>query len=273
MEIKKIVIDSLKYPFSNWKKMLILGIILVITDTANISLNFGKNVDLLVILIGIAFVAGLLVNGYIFRTIKSSLDGKIELPEFNNWADMSLKGAKVYIVSIVYLIPVILSIIYLSSLATYFGINAIEFIPAFHSVFWQGIGNFFDLIGLFGMVIYQPAGIIFIETLYLIIITPILLVAIASMAFDNGDLKSAFEIRDIIEEISIIGWGNLIKWYILTGIIFIIFMNVTFIEVSLFNMIKLHLLGEIINSLIICSYLSIFLSHSMALFYKPILED
>lgn len=265
MEIRKIIIDSLKYPFSNWKKMLILGIILVITDAANISLNFGKNIGLLVILIVVAFVSGLLVNGYIFRTIKSSLDGKIELPEFSNWEDMSVEGAKVYLVFIVYMIPIIiLSIIYLSSSA----INAIDLIPGFNSVFWQGIGNFFYLIGLFGF-FFNQHGIIFVGTLYFIIITPILLVAIASMAFDDGYLKSAFEFRDIIEEISLIGWGNLIKWYILAGIIFIIFQFITNIGFYLFNLINLQFLWEIINSFIICSYLSIFLAHSMALFYKP----
>ena len=279
MNVRGIIKDSLKYPFSDWKKILILGIILIVTDIVNISMNFGENVYLLILLMGIAFVVGFLVNGYIYRIIKSSLDGKVELPEFNNWVDMGVEGAKVYIVYIVYIIPTILLIIYflmiyLSSYGAIFNleISTFDFIPAFNSVFWSGIGNFISLNSLFGIAssghFYAPIGI-----LYLIIITPILLVAIANMAFYEGDLKSAFKVREIIEEISLIGWGNLIKWYILTGIIFIIFTNITFIVIYLFNMINLHLLGVIISALIIYPYFSIFLARSVALFYMPDEED
>ena len=278
MNVRGIIKDSLKYPFSDWKKILILGIILVVNDIVNISMNFGENVYLLILLMGIAFVVGFLVNGYIYRIIKSSLDGKVELPEFKNWVDMGVEGAKVYIVYIVYIIPTILLIIYflmiyLSSHGTTFnfGISAFDFIPAFNSVFWSGIGYFISLNSLFGIAssghFYAPIGI-----LYLIIITPILLVAIANMAFYEGDLKSAFKIREIIEEVSLIGWGNLIKWYILTGIILIIFTIITTIVFYLFNFIN-HLLGVIISALIIYPYFSIFLARSVALFYMPDEED
>lgn len=261
--------DSLKYPFSDWKKLLILGIILIITDSAYISLNFGKNVYLLVLLIGIAFLVGFLVNGYLFRIIKMSLDREVGLPEFKNWVDMSVKGAKIYLVFFVYIIPVII-LISLNA-PSYHWIIPNEYINAFSSVFWQGIGNFWYLNGLFGLGLVRASGI-FIGTLYLTIITPIMFVAIANMAFYDGSLKSAFKIRDILEEISLIGWGNLIKWYILTAIIFIIFSNISFILFYLSDMIN-HIIGEIINSLIICSYLSLFLARSIGLFYMPEEED
>lgn len=272
MKIREITKDALKYPFSDWKKFLILGIILVITEIVNISMNFGENPDLLVLLILIAFIAGFFVNGYIFRIIKSSLDGKVELPEFKKWAKMGAEGAKVYIVYMIYLIPVILLIIYLSlyGVIINFWISAFDFIPAFNSVFWQGIGNFISINSLFGIVygsVYPFIGII-----YIFIVTPILLVAIANMVYDEGELKSGFRIREIFEEISSIGWKNLIKWYILTGILFVFFMVIVVFIFYLFNFIN-HLLGEIMNALIIYPYISIFLARSIALFYKPDEED
>lgn len=53
MKVMEITKNALKYPFSDWKKLLILGVILVVTDIVHISINFGENVDLLVLLIGL----------------------------------------------------------------------------------------------------------------------------------------------------------------------------------------------------------------------------
>ncbi len=282
MKIREITKDSLKYPFSDWKKFLILGIIFVIIPILK---YFGENVDLLVLFIGIAFVVGLLVNGYFFRIIKSTLDGKFELPEFNNWINMGVDGVKVYIVYIVYLIPVILLLIdfFLSSNGqiTTYGIkmSAFDFIPAFNSVIWQGIEGFLSLMffigisfpqghieAVFGTILY-PLGI-----LYPLVVAPILLVAIVNMELDEGDLKSAFRIREIIEEISIIGWGSLIRWYILTGIIYMILMTISIILIYLFDLIN-HFLGVLVVALILYPYFSIFLARSVALFYMPEEDD
>lgn len=279
MKVMEITKNALKYPFSDWKKLLILGVILVVTDIVHISMNFGENVDLLVLLIGIAFIIGFLVNGYIFRIINSSFDSKIELPEFNNWVNMGEEGAKVYMVYMVYLIPIILLIIYLIlsyygailNFNHYFRLNVFDYLdPVYNSVLWQGINSFLGLISLF--VIDTGHGYAFIGMLYIIIITPILLIAIANMVYDGGYLKSAFKIREIIGEISAIGWKNLIKWYILTGIIFIILMILSTFIFYFFNFIN-HLLGEIINALIIYPYITIFLARSVALFYMPDEED
>ncbi|MBP2046515.1 DUF4013 domain-containing protein [Methanobacterium aggregans] len=122
MDIKFIVRDSLKYPLSDWKKILILGIILfissyVITDNIITIRNIAE-MGLLGI-IGLMF--GLLAYGYAFRIIKTSLLGIVELPAFDDWVNMFLVGLKVLVVGIVYLIPVILFIIFsaVSSPSTY----------------------------------------------------------------------------------------------------------------------------------------------------------
>jgi len=43
-----------------------------------------------------------------FRIVKSSLNGKVELPEFNDWLNMDVDGIKVFIAFIVYSLLVIL---------------------------------------------------------------------------------------------------------------------------------------------------------------------
>ena len=84
MDISGIIGDALRYPFSDWKKILILGIIIVISSIPSRSLGITNN-DLILLFVGIGFVAGLFVNGYLFRIIKSSLEGNFKFPEFKEW--------------------------------------------------------------------------------------------------------------------------------------------------------------------------------------------
>ncbi|UTB31836.1 MAG: DUF4013 domain-containing protein [Methanobacterium sp. ERen5] len=278
MKVRVIIKDSLKYPLSDYKKFLILGLIFIIIYILNFSAHHEKNVYLLVLLIGIAFVVGFFVNGYIFRIINSTFDGKDELPEFNNWQDMGVDGVKVYLAYIVYLIPVLLIIIDFILLfggkTLNFGYNVFDFIPEPSSVLWQGINSFINSVFTIEIAsrpehTYQPLfGILCpIGLLYAIIITPIALMAIANMVLDEGDLKSAYKIHEIFEEISVIGWGNLIKWYILTGIIYIIIMSIISF-IFLLQPIN-PIIIKILSILLIGPYFSMFLARSIALFYIP----
>ena len=85
MNISDIISDSIKYPSSNWGKVLILGVICI--------------ASILVIPI-------FLVYGYVFRIIKATLAGMDELPEFDEIGDMFIDGLKILVVGIVYAIPV-----------------------------------------------------------------------------------------------------------------------------------------------------------------------
>ncbi|MFY9637425.1 MAG: DUF4013 domain-containing protein, partial [Methanobacterium sp.] len=91
MDLVKIIEDAVSYPFSDWKKILILGILAIISSLGIATLFIGtllgiKNV-LVIILLFITgyFIFGFLIDGYNFRIIKASISGELELPEFNNW--------------------------------------------------------------------------------------------------------------------------------------------------------------------------------------------
>ena len=85
MNISDIVSDSIKYPSSNWGKVLILGVIMIAS---------------------ILIVPIFLVYGYLFRIIKATLAGLDELPEFDEIGEMFVDGLKILVVAIVYAIPV-----------------------------------------------------------------------------------------------------------------------------------------------------------------------
>ena len=85
MDIGDIISDSIKYPSTSWGKVLILGIIMIAS---------------------ILIVPIFLVYGYMFRIIKATLAGLDELPEFDEIGEMFVDGLKVFVVAIVYAIPV-----------------------------------------------------------------------------------------------------------------------------------------------------------------------
>ncbi|KAF5071938.1 DUF4013 domain-containing protein [Methanobacterium aggregans] len=263
MDIKFIVRDSLKYPLSDWKKILILGIILfissyVITDNIITIRNIAE-MGLLGI-IGLMF--GLLAYGYAFRIIKTSLLGIVELPAFDDWVNMFLVGLKVLVVGIVYLIPVILFIIFsaVSSPSTFtltYGSTGLTvvgiFLEVLESVIIQGIGNLAPI--LFNISMTTIWGSITI--VYMILIIPTIAIAIANMANNNSKISAAFKFHEIINKISNIGWENLIIWYIITGILYLILLALS----------NIFPIGQGLMLLIVIPCFYMYLARSVALLY------
>jgi hypothetical protein len=261
MNIKEIVKDSLKYPLSNWKNYLILGIIAVIIEIYTIVPFLGvKNITAIYFLYIIGLIIDFLVlGGYQFKIIQSSLAGVAESPEFNAWIDMAINGFKVFIVDVVYSIPVILIVI------VFAGVSII-------SIPWSidlNIGNSFLLseMALIGL---------FIALLYKIIMFPISRMAIAYMIDNDGKLSAAFRLKEIFNKIGNIGWINLIKWYIVTDIIYTILMIVGSFIILAIGILIYHIVnniipfvtGAVLVLLIIYPYIRMYLYRSVALIYK-----
>lgn len=107
--------------------------------------------------------------------------------------------------------------------------------------------------------------------LYLIIIAPIIAMALAHMANNESKFSYAFKIRGIINKIGIIGLRNLIKWYVANIVVFLL---ISFIVVPItlflqnFNGIIGIELYLIFLSLIFAPYIYLYVSRSIALFYK-----
>ena len=243
MNIEEIVKDSLKYPLSNWKSYLILGIIVVFANLYSDIMEFTQDNGLILILWVIGAIMGIFALGYMLKIIKSSfLDVNI-LPEFNNIVKIFIDGFKAVIVSIVYLIPIIVVI-----LGTLFsGLLKIQAVS----------GGSFSISG-------NP--IILIIFLYMIVIIPAVALAIANMTYNESKLRSAFKFSEIFEKISAIGRGKLIKWYIVTGILYWIIGAIMLLIYYLFSWINPFFAG-ITQSLILVPYTYIFVARSVALVY------
>nr|WP_319374079.1 DUF4013 domain-containing protein [uncultured Methanobacterium sp.] len=225
MDIGEIVSDSLKYPSSNWGKVLILGVIMIAS---------------------ILIVPIFLVYGYIFRIIKATLAGVDELPDFDEIGDMFVDGLKIFVVAIVYAIPV-----YIIALILNLIIGASMTVTTSTSL---------DPMMFWGLII---SNIVFL--IVALIIGLVEVIAIANMAYNDGELGAAFRFSDILDIIANIGWGKYIATYIVIAIVgaigFFIGMLTMFI-----------LIGFLLLPLVIAPYIAMFGSRAIGLLVASSLE-
>lgn len=218
MDIGEIISDSVKYPSSNWGKVLILGVIIIAS---------------------ILIVPIFLVYGYILRIMKATLAGLDELPEFDEIGDMFVDGLKVFVVGIVYAIPVWIIAAIIGALMGNASSTAATVGP---TMVWALF---------FGNLIFVIVAVI---------IGLIEVMAIANMAYNDGELGAAFRFSEILDYIARIGWGKYIVTYILIAI-------VSFIGFLIGMLTFFILIGIILLPLVIAPYIVMFGSRAIALLF------
>lgn len=221
MDIGEIISDAFKYPSAAWTKMVILGVILIIPIV-----NF----------IGL---------GYLFRILKATFAGIDEVPDFDDVGDMFIDGLKIFIVGIIYAIPLII----ISAI-----IGAILGITGQAAAINAGTYTGFDV---FGLVATYAVYII-----VAIIIGLVEYMAIANMALYDGDLGAAFKFSEVLERIAMIGWGKYIVWYIIMVLLALVAAVISII-VGVFT----FGIGFILVILIIYPFFAMFAARSLALLF------
>ncbi|HOI40228.1 MAG TPA: DUF4013 domain-containing protein [Methanobacterium sp.] len=228
MDIGEIISDSVKYPSSDWGKVLILGVICIAS---------------------ILLVPIFLVYGYVFRIIKATLAGIDELPEFDEIGDMFVDGLKIFVVSIVYAIPIYI----LYGIMYVLGIGMMS--TASYTDYTAATSAVFGLMSLLYIVIMIVA----------IIISLFELMAIANMAYYDGELGAAFRFSEILEHISRIGWGKYIITLIVIWILGVIGFMIGWLTMFI-------LIGFILLPLVITPYIAMFGSRAVGLLVASSLE-
>jgi len=200
--------------------------------TKGLFTDFGRLVIL--IILDVIPIVNFIVMGYLAKCIKESPTSKSP-PQLANYGDLWVQGAKIFVVSLVYLIIPIALIIPLVIAATAFG-------------FLWGWGGFW----------VGPAVIILgiVGVILLFLLTLVVVMAIVNMVKKNS-MSKAFAIGEILEVIRRVGWGNYIMWAI---VIFIIGVVVGLIG-------SIPFVGWLL-SLIIAPVLGVFVARSIALVYS-----
>ena len=251
MDVGEIVSDAIKYPISDWKKIVMLGIIIVISSISSLAIAAGiTNGTIVMGLSIIGFLVGLLVSGYILRIIKASLTGVSEIPDFDSWPDMFIDGIKVLVVGIVYSIPAILIIVISVAAA---------------AVVSLGISELSNPSAAVGLLMGAGIGGI-IAFLYLLIIIPMIAMAIANMAY-NDSIGAAFQFSEILNKIGSIGWGNLIIWYIVMIVLYFVMAIIGGIISGILGIIS-QIIGSVVLFLFIMPYIYMFVARSVGLEYN-----
>jgi hypothetical protein len=193
MKIKEIFTDSITFPFSNLKRFLTLGFILIFSPI---------------------IIPTILAQGYAIRIIRNTSQGRREMPEFKDWVDMFIDGLKYLIVNIVYTIP--------GGILVYIAIMISTFTTISESMLSSGQLNqtatmysgsylsmdYTSLIhGTLPMVLVS-LGIILFALSYLI-----QMIAIPRMVYKNK-VGAAFEFKEIYKEIRLLGWNK----YLICGV-------------------------------------------------------
>ena len=225
----EILYDSIKYPSTDWLKVIILGVLILLPI---IGLLYSFTAISLILLL-----FGFLPLGYLYRIIKSFIAGSDVLPDFDDWSLMATDGLKIAIVATGYNIPLILFALILTIMQ-----------GTLSSLFISGFTIWSFLTG-------SP-----LQLIIFILISIIESIALANMALYNGEISAAFRFREILERISMIGWVKYLSWYVsilLIGLITIIIANFT----------MMIIIGIIIVPLIIIPYAAIIITRSLALIF------
>ncbi len=224
MEIGEIISNSIRYPTSNWGKVLILGVIMIAS---------------------ILIVPVFLLIGYLFRIIKATLAGLDELPEFDEIGEMFVDGLKVFVVGIVYSIPVIIISLIITAITGSSSSATLSLNPA---MIW---------------------GLVLVYIVYIIvavIVGLIEVIAIANMAYYDGDLGAAFSFSEILDRIAKIGWGKYIITYIVIAI-------VAFIGFIIGLLTLFILVGFILLPLVIAPFIYMFGVRAIALLFTESIDE
>jgi hypothetical protein len=182
MDIGYLTSDAAKYPLNDWKKVIILGILF---------------------LISFLIVPAFLAMGYVFRVLKWSIADVDDLPDFDEWGKMLIDGVKVFLVQLVYFI--VPSIIIIAVLWASIG----------SLMTLQASGGTVDLNAALSLM----GGLLILGLIVAVIFGVFFTIALTNMAYYDGKLGAAFRFREILDIISNIGWVDFIVWYVVMIII------------------------------------------------------
>lgn len=213
------VVEGLKYPFNDLKKFLSFGVLFAAISVISSFISFKSleifqvaarmventnvtsanslfsqlpagDIYIIAALAFVSFIITLLTLGYQYNIVKFSIDKNDDLPDFNNILGMFVNGIKYFLVVLAY--------------------NIIPIIVLVGGVALAGDSSA-------AIVIVLISALLFLIAFFLQIMALNNMVA-------HDSIKKAFDFREIIDNISNLGWGKYIGIVIFTIIVYMIIM-------------------------------------------------
>lgn len=268
------VVEGLKYPFNDVKKVLGFGVLLAlmsalstfiglksfdvfreilnIMENTNVTLASriplsqlpGADINLIIGLAAVSLIVTLFILGYQYDLIKFSIDKKQDLPGFGDILGMFLNGIQYFLVIVAYnIIPVIILI---------------------GGIMLVGDSSIFPVVTLISILLFIIAYFIQIMALNNMI------------AHDN--IKKAFDLREIMDNISNLGWGKYIGIILFTILVYMIIMAAAGFILSIISVlfaatinnqaVVISFVIAIIEGLFVESYMSVFFNRVCGSIYR-----
>jgi hypothetical protein len=267
------VVEGLKYPFNDIKKLLGLGVLFAIINllsmffamntfdmyrvvihvlenttvplsSLNMSIIPSANIYTAVGITIVGLIVGLFILGYQYNILSFSIDRKDDLPGFGDVVDIFVKGIKYFIVSVAYNLPAMIvmaaAMMFLDNLTVMSVLMVVSFVLLV-------IGYFLLVMALNNMVAHDSVG-------------------------------KAFDFREIIDNISNLGWGKYIGTILFTVIVFMIInvavglvlslLAVAFAAVIINQAFAVSIFIGVIEALFVSSYCAVFFNRVCGSIYR-----
>lgn len=235
--MNEILLSSVKYPASDWIKVLLLGLVIFLVDLSN-DLG-GVAAELGYIVMGAGFILGIYQVGFIFRIVEETTHGSDMMPTFGGYFNTFIHGLKEALVTVIYfIIPFILIIVGTLYVDDITGPKSMEF-----------------------ELLFVISGLFLASLMYLVYQAVVL-----NMANHHGTIRSAFDLKNIFKKVKVIGLRNLGFIYIFT-VIFAFFVEISLSDVKL---IIPYGLGELISAFIIAPFILIFIARTLGLINRTL---
>ncbi|WP_405291558.1 DUF4013 domain-containing protein [Methanobrevibacter sp.] len=268
------VVEGLKYPFNDVKKVLGFGVLLAlmsalstfiglksfdvfreilnIMENTNVTLASriplsqlpGADINLIIGLSVVSLIVTLFILGYQYDLIKFSIDKKQDLPGFGDILGMFLNGIQYFLVIVAY--------------------NIIPLIILIGGIMLVGDSSIFPVVTLISILLFIIAYFIQIMALNNMI------------AHDN--IKKAFDLREIMDNISNLGWGKYIGIILFTILVYMIIMAAAGFILSIISVlfaatinnqaVVISFVIAIIEGLFVDSYMSVFFNRVCGSIYR-----
>ena len=258
--------EALVYPTKDYKALVIFGVLFLVASLSSVlaSWNIELNGTIIAILGLVSILLYFVEEGYILSVIKETINLNDEIPALDIVANF-IDGLKLLVVQIVYyIIPAIITLIIgwltgtydaVFNIVNYVGedlanttVNATTVANSVPAEYWTALFAGLIITAIIGMILFIIFGLL-------------LNIAMCRLAkYDS--IGEALNFREVIGDISEIGIGRYIVWYILLLVICIVLGIITGLIASI------PYIGILISFLVLTPFIALFSSRALGNLYS-----
>ncbi|WP_407412757.1 DUF4013 domain-containing protein [Methanobrevibacter sp.] len=222
MNLREIIMDSIKYPISDTRKFLIFCVLIILMNLSTILPSYGFNNNTLTIILSlVTLIVSFVVLGYSVEVIKGGTEGDDTLPDFD-YVKQFVIGIKALILEIIYfIIPLIIVLIVASASGLFSSFTKIIYASA------DAIANDASNLTMITSAIPQSTMNTFTNALTVTLIVAIILFIIFSLMSFTGLVRFAksgsgtegLRFKEILKDMSNVGFVKIIVTLIVIYII------------------------------------------------------